>query len=141
MSLNVFKYLYFFRQLSIWEFVVSAFDIVFARERLFANPRKRETLKFLEARYKDGIEIRRLNGLSVVTLPSFRLVYLRRFSSDVLAFNQIILKKEFENVITCFRENNFVPEYCIDGGANIGLTLLFLKVFYLDLNVIDIELN
>lgn len=60
-------------------------------------------------------------------------IYLRNIASDKQIFQQIFLREEL-NV-------NFstIPSVIVDGGANIGMATLYLKMKYPDANIFAIE--
>jgi FkbM family methyltransferase len=73
----------------------------------------------------------KLNNLKIPGIKS--RLWLRSGTSDVNAFYQIIIRKEYD---IPFISN---PEIIIDGGANIGLFALVIKSKFPDARVISIE--
>lgn len=134
------KLLFFFSQLTLKEFFNVAQKKMFGeRSDLLKN-----TYQFLEDRFKDNSLIVKHGLLSKISLNlnSVRVsLFLRRFSSDVLVYRQIIIKKEFEPVIDLFKKHDFIPEYIMDGGGNIGLSTIYLKSFFSDAKFAVIEPN
>lgn len=72
--------------------------------------------------------------LSRLRLPYIKsIIHLRPNTSDREVFDQIFLSREYELAIP------FVPEVIIDGGANIGLTSVYLANKYQGANILAIE--
>lgn len=64
---------------------------------------------------------------------SSQKIYLRNIASDKQIFQQIFLREEL-NV-----KFSTIPSVIIDGGANIGMATLYLKMKYPDANIFAIE--
>lgn len=60
-------------------------------------------------------------------------IYLRNIASDKQIFQQIFLREEL-NV-----NFSMIPSVIVDGGANIGMATLYLKMKYPDANIFSIE--
>lgn len=72
--------------------------------------------------------------ISQLRLPNIKsIIYLRPNTSDREVFDQIFLSREYELAIP------FVPKMIIDGGANIGLTSVFLANKYKGATILAIE--
>ncbi len=68
-------------------------------------------------------------------------ISLRRNSSDVLVFDQVLLEKEYQVVVDLLKENNMRCDTIVDAGANIGLTSLYLKSIFPKSEIYAIEPN
>lgn len=64
---------------------------------------------------------------------------LKRNSSDIDVFSQIILNEEYKSVIDVIQKYNLKITLMIDAGANIGLTSLYFKSYFPDLSIIALE--
>jgi len=123
------KALFFFKHLSVFEFIqwrVAGFLKI-------KNKRNIYTYKFLEERFQDTSNIVSTNTYYKVEVKineSVKNVWLRKFSSDVQVYQQMFIEKEFDPIIKLFAERNFKPVYVLDGGANIGLSTIYLQTFY-----------
>lgn len=73
-----------------------------------------------------------------VFLNSSRFL-LRKESSDIAVFNQVILIEEYVTVVDIIRLNNITVRTVIDAGANIGLTSLFFCNYFFDATILCIE--
>jgi FkbM family methyltransferase len=143
-NMNFKKIFFFYGQLSTLEFFTVVGHFLFGKKNLSGSQRKRETIKFIEERFKDGRTVRRDGKYICVTETIERIdrtLWLRRFTSDVMVYNQIMLKREFEPIVKIFRARNFTPVNCIDAGANIGLTTVYLKSKYPSLSIVAVEPN
>lgn len=85
-----------------------------------------EIRNFIEAAHKKNYYI--------VTEPSTLVVSnkeeqfsLRKGTSDIKVFKQIILNEEFKNAIELIKNHNIKIERILDAGANIGLTTIYLR--------------
>jgi len=68
-------------------------------------------------------------------------VSLRRYSSDLAVFHQIVVQKEYDPVITFIKQNggeNSIRRI-VDAGANIGLTTVHLKKVFGAAEIVAIE--
>jgi FkbM family methyltransferase len=66
---------------------------------------------------------------------------LRRYSSDFMVFDQILNQQEYQPLVHYVKKYNSETSILsiVDAGANIGLTALYLKVFFQDAIVYCIE--
>ncbi len=79
------------------------------------------TMKGASLTEKDGLYRVEVNNASF---------QLRKGSSDIDVFVQVVLKNEYQFIIDILQKNNISIKTMIDAGANIGLTsILFSKVF------------
>lgn len=60
-------------------------------------------------------------------------IYLRNIASDKQIFQQIFLREELNVIFSS------IPSVIVDGGANIGMATLYLKMKYPDANIFAIE--
>lgn len=123
------KALFFFTHLSVFEFIQWRVAGLLKNK----NKRKIYTYKFLEERFNDTSNIVSTNTYYKVEVKineSVKNVWLRKFSSDVQVYQQMFIEKEFDPIIKLFAERNFKPVYVLDGGANIGLSTIYLHSFY-----------
>lgn len=68
-------------------------------------------------------------------------VLLRKYSSDYLVFDQILVHSEYQALVTFIKRNNSENNIMniIDAGANIGLTTLYFKTIYNKSKIISVE--
>jgi len=64
---------------------------------------------------------------------------LKRHSSDLAVFKQIIINQEYRDVILLLKSKKINPSAMIDAGANIGLATIYFKAHYPDLKVLAVE--
>lgn len=64
---------------------------------------------------------------------------LNRISSDIHVFQQIVIKQEYQALIDVIEKSKISLNVMVDAGANIGLTTLFFKSFYPNVNIIALE--
>lgn len=98
-----------------------------------------ETRNFLEMLKAHGYEVTGNRNQFVVTEKSGVVFLLRRGTSDLMVFKQIILDKEFKNVVNLIQQQGIKIDKIIDAGANIGLTTLYFKQYFQDAEVLCIE--
>lgn len=89
-----------------------------------------------------GIKIKK-NGLNIafeypINNTNVKLE-LKRISSDIHVFQQIIVQEEYLNIINLIKNNYESCNVMIDAGANIGLTSLYFKSFFPNINIIALE--
>jgi FkbM family methyltransferase len=95
-------------------------------------------------KYSSKLVINKKNKFFVIkhSINHFNLeFYLKINSSDPLVFEQIVLLEEYKCIINLFKELTIRPKNMIDAGANIGLTSIYFKAFYPELNIIALEPN
>lgn len=69
---------------------------------------------------------------------SFR-INLKKKSSDIKVFQQILMEEEYKIIIDIFQENNFSPVTIVDAGANIGLTSMYFMAYFPEGRIIALE--
>jgi FkbM family methyltransferase len=103
---------------------------------------KKNKLDLLYLYGKDSFQLTGDNEV-VVRLALYEKTYsckMRLSGSDVLVFNQVILCKEYEFVLSVFKENfGHAPSTLVDAGANIGLVIIFFKAANEEARILAIE--
>ncbi|PJJ10544.1 FkbM family methyltransferase [Flavobacterium sp. 1] len=66
-------------------------------------------------------------------------INLKKNSSDIEVFKQILIEEEYEIIIDFFQNNNSSPVTIIDAGANIGLTSMYFMAYFPELCIIALE--
>lgn len=66
-------------------------------------------------------------------------IELRKGSSDIEVFKQVVINKEYQPIIEYFHINNILPKTIIDCGANIGLTSIQLFLNFPLAKIIAVE--
>lgn len=97
-----------------------------------------EVRNFVEAALKYGYKIDEEASAYVVSKEGVQIL-LRKGSSDLKVFRQIIINEEFKNVVQLIRQHDIKIKNVIDAGANIGLTTLYLKAHFPDAEVLCVE--
>jgi FkbM family methyltransferase len=64
---------------------------------------------------------------------------VRRNSSDIAVFEQIILNEEYKEIVSILKEFHISRLTVIDAGSNIGLTTIYLKRFFPDAEFVCVE--
>lgn len=89
-----------------------------------------------------GIQITSKNETITFNYPinnQKTIIQLKRNSSDAQVFEQIVELEEYKSLIEVFKKNNIVPRNMIDVGANIGLTCLYFRAHFPELNIVALE--
>lgn len=94
----------------------------------------------------DRYAIARKGGSNIITIVSDldigdARVIVRRFSSDIPVFRQVLLKKQYKNLTDHIFKNKEEGsmQYIIDAGANTGCTTLFFKRIFPRAHIVSIE--
>jgi len=66
-------------------------------------------------------------------------IYLKTKSSDIDVFKQIIMDVEYNSVVNIIKRHNIPCTTMLDAGANIGLTSIYFKSQFPNLNIIALE--
>lgn len=66
-------------------------------------------------------------------------IYLKMKSSDVETFRQIFINNEYKSVVDIINRHNIPFTTMLDVGANIGLTSIYFKSQFPNLNIIALE--
>lgn len=104
----------------------------------------REFHSQVDVLYAEGMDLIKSGGNIVFEYKVGNVPFnfsLQKDSSDLLAFQQIILNKEYRLVIDVLSNKGIKLETMVDAGANIGLTSMFFKAYYPDLRIIALEPN
>ena len=64
---------------------------------------------------------------------------LRKNSSDVVVFCQVVVYKEYLPIIEILKKYNISLRHMIDAGANIGITSLFFKAYFPEASIVALE--
>ena len=78
-------------------------------------------------------------GRILYQLNDFSISLRKLPSSDYEVLKQVLIKEEYAFVKSFFKLNNIIPKIMIDAGANIGLTSIYFKNTYKDLQIFCIE--
>ncbi len=97
-----------------------------------------EVRNFVEASQKKGYKIVE-EALAYVVSKDRIKILLRKGSSDLKVFRQIIINEEFKNVVQLIHQHDIKIKNVIDAGANIGLTTLYLKEHFPETEILCIE--
>ena len=77
------------------------------------------------------------NELLEIKLKGYKhTIYMRNDTSDIIAFDQVLFKQEYEIVKY---KIHYQPETIIDCGANIGLTSIYFATLYPNAKIIAVE--
>lgn len=98
--------------------------------------------KKIDSLYSEGVKIKKLNDFVVFEYKINNLPFIfsiRKASSDLFVFHQIIKKKEYQIIVDFFKTNRLDMKLVIDAGANIGLTSVFLKAHFPNAKIIALE--
>lgn len=66
-------------------------------------------------------------------------VGIRCDTSDFEVFKQIFIFKEYQPIVDLFNKHEYVPEFMIDAGANVGYSSLYLAASFSKLKIIALE--
>lgn len=97
-----------------------------------------EVRNFIEMTIKQQYKINEEASAFVLSKEGVKFS-LRKHSSDLKVFRQIIINEEFINVVRLIKEHKIKINTIIDAGANIGLTTLYLKHHFEDAQVLCVE--
>lgn len=97
-----------------------------------------EVRNFIETAQNNGYKVNEEASIFTVSKEGIKLS-LRKHSSDLKVFRQIIVNTEFKNVVKLINQHNIKIKTVIDAGANIGLTTLYLKHHFEDAQVLCLE--
>ncbi len=86
-----------------------------------------------------GFDIFEVTEEYLVIWMNNQKIRLRKRSSDYAVFKQVFITKEYEPIISFFRNNQMEISQVIDAGSNIGLTTLFIKWIFPTTKIYCIE--
>lgn len=66
-------------------------------------------------------------------------ISIRNGSSDFEVFKQIFIFKEYQPIVDLFNKHEYVPEFMIDAGANVGYSSLYLAASFSKLKIVALE--
>ena len=64
---------------------------------------------------------------------------LRKYSSDIMVFEQVIINQEYKPVVEVFNKLGYKPNFILDLGANIGLTSVFFCNIFPEVTILAVE--
>ncbi len=79
------------------------------------------------------------NGNLILIAMGVNQYALRKHSSDLKVFKQLIIENEYKSVIDLIEKHKININTIIDAGANIGLSMIYFKKFYGNANIVCIE--
>jgi len=85
-----------------------------------------------------GFSMKRHGGINRISWNGLQ-IDVRRNTSDVLVFKQILIDEEYDPVVKLFEERGKRMFTMIDGGANIGLTTLYFYRQFPEARIIALE--
>lgn len=97
------------------------------------------TRNFLEELKSNGFKVvGKGSQFEVSALNGYKFL-LRRDTSDLMVFQQIIICEEFKNIVNLIQQHEIKIERIFDAGANIGLSAIYLKQHFPSAEVLCIE--
>ena len=93
----------------------------------------------IQIRLKQGFRFAYINlitslGKDKIGIPELKSpLFIRRKTSDVLAFHQIFTFQEYDMNL------GFIPSFIVDAGANIGLSAVYFSNKFPDAGIVAIE--
>jgi FkbM family methyltransferase len=102
----------------------------------------KQTYDFVTILEKRDIQITKEEGLLRFKYPIERKFFnflIAQDASDASVFTQIIINQEYSFLIDILNKKGIQPRTMIDAGANIGLTSVYFKAFYPDIEIIALE--
>ena len=77
-------------------------------------------------------------GILKIIFPTHKYV-LRKRTSDLKVFKQLVIEKEYQCVIDLISKHHVKINTVIDAGANVGLSMIFFKSIFPNVQIICIE--
>jgi len=126
----------------IFDLIAGKLGVGKQTERFKILDDKKNKLDLLYLYKKKSFRLKENNEV-IVSLALNEKTYsciLRLSGSDVLVFNQVVISKEYEFVLSAFKEKfGRAPSTMVDAGANIGLVIIFFKAASADTRILAIE--
>lgn len=98
-----------------------------------------ETRNFIEKAIHYKYNIKNLKKTIELSDTDENKYILRKRSSDLKVFNQIILDEEFKNIKDLIIKNGISVTSILDAGSNIGLTTIYFKKYFPEAKIICVE--
>ena len=77
-------------------------------------------------------------GILKINFPTHKFV-LRKRTSDLKVFKQLVIEKEYQCVIDLISKHHVKINTVIDAGANVGLSMIFFKSIFPNVQILCIE--
>ena len=133
-----------------WFYLLSQYNVydklIFIYSALVFRLSKNISISFNESRivfdrlYDNGFSMRRLDGYTLVSGNNINFE-LRKNTSDVPVCNQIIIQEEYKPIVEIFINQSAEIRWMVDAGANIGLTSIYFKDKFKQVNIVALEPN
>lgn len=106
-----------------------------------ANLAAKTTFDFL---FQDGHTVTKEAGLNKITLrpgmyPRPVTFYVRRKSTDIVIFKEILYRQEYRYLLELRRKLGREIRYIVDAGANIGTATVYMKAVFPEAAIVSIE--
>lgn len=132
--MNKFKFIIKHFSISL-AFLYALDSLLYKASNFFQSLRPnsiRERKQFYNLLFKQNITIQKYNGILHFNYPIKGIsnyIQLRDEGSDISIFLQIMYREEYKTVLELL-SNQSHPLKIIDGGSNIGLTVLYFKAHF-----------
>lgn len=131
--IKTFKYFTFSENVLL--VIASVADRIFSLVPLYIYRNRNFYITAIAHKFSISTNIAQVT-LSKENYPSFKL---RKKSSDLLVFNQIWIEEEYAYTVNLIIQKNIQVKTILDAGSNIGLTALYLNMFFKEAEILCVE--